>query len=159
VTGTLVGAVLYGFASAFLPALPVEPYLAGMVAALGTAAVPLGVAAALGQTAGKLVIFLGTRGVLRSERLRAWSSRHATKPKRFVWLRSASRRLTAVLDRPALATPVVFLSAALGLPPLLLVSVYAARTPMSAITFTVVCLLGRAIRFVLVAMAPRLVIG
>jgi hypothetical protein len=130
-----------------------------MVGALGTAAVPLGIAAALGQTGGKLLIFLGTRGVVRSERLQAWSRKRARKPKRFVWLRSANRRLIALLDRPALATTVVFLSAALGLPPLLLVSVYAARTPMSAITFTAVCLLGRAIRFALIALAPRLVIG
>ena len=148
----LAGAVGYGFVSAFAPVLPAEPYLAAMVATVGTAAVPLGIAAAVGQTLGKLVIFLATRGVLRSARLRSWLGRRRSSPGRFA-------AVVAWLDRPALAAPVLLLSAVVGLPPLLLVSVYAARTSMSAPVFTLVCLAGRSVRFVLVALAPRLVIG
>jgi membrane protein YqaA with SNARE-associated domain len=51
---------------------------------------------------------------------------------------------------------VVLLSAVAGVPPLLLVSVYAARTRMSTPVFGLVCLLGRAIRFVALAHAPHL---
>jgi hypothetical protein len=67
--------------------------------------------------------------------------------------------VVAWLDRPALAAPVLLLSAVVGFPPLLLVSVYAARTSMSALVFALVCLAGRSVRFVLVALAPHLVIG
>jgi membrane protein YqaA with SNARE-associated domain len=151
VIGALLGAVLYGFASAFVPVLPAEPYLAGMVATFGTAAVPLGIAAAIGQTLGKLVIFLATRGLLRSSRLRSRLDRRHSSPGRFV-------RLIALLDRPALAVPVLLLSGVVGFPPLLLVSVYAARTSMSALVFAVVCFVGRSVRFVLIALAPHLVI-
>lgn len=148
----VAAAVGYGFASAFVPVLPVEPYVAGTVA-LGAAAVPIGVAAAVGQTLGKLVIFLGSRGALRSARLRAWLTRRDGERRP-----STTRRLIAWLDRPAWAIPVVFLSASVGMPPLLLVSVYAARTAIGAPMFAVACLLGRTARLVLVALAPAAIL-
>lgn len=60
---------LTALVSAFFPVTPVEPYLLGLVAATGYGPVGLGIAAAVGQTVGKTVIFLGARGVIRSERL------------------------------------------------------------------------------------------
>lgn len=60
---------LTALVSAFFPVTPVEPYLLGLVAATGYGPVGLGIAAAFGQTIGKTVIFLGARGVIRSERL------------------------------------------------------------------------------------------
>ncbi|THV27234.1 hypothetical protein [Glycomyces paridis] len=169
---------LTGLVSAFLPVTPVEPYLVGLVAATGYGALGLGVAAAVGQTAGKTVIFLGARGAFRSERLRAWiakATRHREKnavaaggaapPDRPVRRRAArvlkpvgaaARRLTVLLDRPALVVPILFLSAMTGLPPLLATSVYIAGTRISTPVFAVVCLAGRSVRFVAIAYAPQL---
>ena len=72
-------------------------------------------------------------------------------------IRTAGVRLTALLDRPALSAPIVLLSATVGMPPLLLVSAYAARTRMTAGLFTATCLLGRSIRFIAIAFAPQLI--
>jgi membrane protein YqaA with SNARE-associated domain len=165
--------------SAFVPAMPIEPYLVGLVATSHYHPVPLGIAAAVGQTFGKLLIFPGTRGAVRSSRMRRWGARAArrfTRPRceppaaptprswAVRWWRASSRpvvaagrRLTALLDRPLLTAPIVFVSAAAGVPPLLVTSVYAARTPISVLAFTLACLLGRSVRFVALASVPLLV--
>ncbi|MCH7229574.1 hypothetical protein L0U85_01660 [Glycomyces sp. L485] len=182
---------LTGLVSAFLPVTPVEPYLIGLAATTGHGPVGLGIAAALGQTAGKTVFFLGTRGALRSTRLRQWAHaagrrRHrepagriedsSGEPQDPVSTRSrtaagarwrglaepigaAAGKLTALLDRPALTVPILFLSAVTGLPPLLATCIYTAYTRISAPAFVLVCLLGRSIRFIAVALAPHLLMG
>jgi hypothetical protein len=66
-----------------------------------------------------------------------------------------SKRLIALLDRPVVAAPTVFLSALVGIPPLLATSVYAAGTHMTAATFGAICLLGRSIRVIAIALAPQ----
>jgi membrane protein YqaA with SNARE-associated domain len=158
----LLATLLAGFVSAFVPLTPIEPYLVGLVAATGYAPLPLGIAAALGQTVGKLLTFLAARGALRSDWLRrrlarrkrpeADSKETAARPSR--WWRTAARRLMAQLDKPLLTAPIVLLSAVTGVPPLLATSVYAARTRISTVMFTAACLLGRAIRLVAIAYAP-----
>ena len=70
---------------------------------------------------------------------------------------AASKRLIILLDRPVVAAPIVFLSALVGMPPLLVTSVYAAGTQMSAATFGAICLVGRSIRFIAIALVPALV--
>jgi membrane protein YqaA with SNARE-associated domain len=72
---------------------------------------------------------------------------------------AASNRLIILLDRPVVAAPTVFLSALLGMPPLLVTSVYAAGTRMSAATFGAICLAGRSIRFIAIALVPQLVMN
>ena len=161
-TAGVLSAVLSAFAvaalSAFVPVTPVEPYLVALAAG-GQPTVAVGIAAAAGQTAGKLVIFLATRATLRSGTVRGWAARWGARFSR----RSRSpakpgrlRRLTALLDRPSLVVPTVLLSAVTGVPPLLAVSVHAARTRVSAPVFALCCLAGRAIRFVAVASVPGL---
>jgi membrane protein YqaA with SNARE-associated domain len=56
---------------------------------------------------------------------------------------------------PRQATSVLLVSAVTGFPPLLAVSVYLGRTPMRPVAFAATCLLGRTIRFVTIALAPR----
>jgi hypothetical protein len=56
-----------------------------------------------------------------------------------------------------LSAPTVFLSALVGMPPLLVTSVYAAGTQMSAATFGAICLVGRSVRFMPVYVHQRLV--
>ncbi|THV40672.1 hypothetical protein [Glycomyces buryatensis] len=58
--------------SAFVPVTAIEPYVVGVAATTGCSPVGLGLAAAIGQTAGKTTVFLGARGALRSARLRRW---------------------------------------------------------------------------------------
>jgi membrane protein YqaA with SNARE-associated domain len=186
-------------ASAFVPAIPIEAYLVAVITTTGTDPVALGIAAGLGQTAGKLLTFLAARGVIRSSRLRRWLGRRpgsgsadgspprrtgartrrrlavagepvaaalrcAVPPALGRWSRAAARsasagskRLIILLDRPVVAAPLVFLSALVGMPPLLVTSVYAAGTQMSAATFGAVCLVGRSVRFIAIALVPQLV--
>jgi uncharacterized membrane protein YdjX (TVP38/TMEM64 family) len=154
--------------SAFVPATPMEPYLVGVVATTDHAPLLLGVAAAAGQATGKLLLFLAARGTIRSGRLRRWLDqrigKRTNKPggvasgkPRCAWLARRAALLVALLDRPALTAPIVFLSAVSSLPPLLVTSVYAARTRISARTFGAVCLVGRSIRFVTIAFVPHLI--
>jgi membrane protein YqaA with SNARE-associated domain len=154
VLAALLSTLAVGFGSALLPAIPVEPYLVGLVVTTGSAPVLLGLAAAVGQTAGKLLIFLSVRGAVRSAWLRRLLARRADRPPSA--LGSAGARLAAALDRPLLALPVVLLSAVVGFPPLLLTSAYAGRTRMPASWFALTCLLGRSVRFVAIALAPQL---
>ncbi|GIJ44912.1 hypothetical protein Val02_17980 [Virgisporangium aliadipatigenens] len=163
--------VAWGTMSAFLPATPVEPYLLGLMATTDAHPVPLGIAAALGQSAGKLIIFLSARGVLNSSRLRAWRDKRAAVPapevarertsfrRMLARVGDAGRRLLALLDRPALTVPIVLLSAVTGLPPLLITTVYAARTAVSGTVFGLTCLVGRSARFVAISVAPTLFLG
>jgi membrane protein YqaA with SNARE-associated domain len=74
-----VTTMLVATVSAFLPAVPIEPYLLGAVAATGHSGLLLGIAAGVGQTVGKVLIFSGTRGTLRSAALRRWIDRHAAR--------------------------------------------------------------------------------
>jgi hypothetical protein len=153
-----------GILSAFVPFTPVEPYLIAAAATTGAAPITLGVAAAAGQSAGKVLIFLAARGAIRSPWLqdRLSSARHPeinppgrvrtmlAKPK------AVTGRLVESLSRPRLATPVLLVSAVTGFPPLLIASVYLARTPMRLTVFAATCMIGRTIRFVTVALAPGL---
>ena len=132
--------------SAFVPVTPVEPYLV-VLAADGRPALLMGIAAAVGQTAGKLLIFYAFRATVRSGPVRRWVAKRYSRP---------PGRVRKLLDRPALVAPTVFVSAVTGLPPLLVVSVHAARTPISAPVFALCCLAGRAIRFVAVMLVPNL---
>jgi membrane protein YqaA with SNARE-associated domain len=156
--------LLVGATSAFLPVSPVEPYVIAVVATTGDAAWILGTAAGAGQTVGKLLIFLAARGTLRSTwvrrrltpaahqpRLRERTKIPATPGMVKRWTTAAITRLA----RPRQAT-VLFTSAVTGLPPLLITSVHAARTSMSAVVFGITCLAGRTIRFSLVASVPGL---
>ena len=188
--------------SAFVPAIPIEAYLVAAVTSTGADPVALGVAAGLGQAAGKLLTFLAARGVIQSSRLRRSLKRRTDppgsgpadgSPPPNIWARTrrrvaagrerlaaalsravppaigrwsraagryagaASKRLIILLDRPLVAAPTVFLSALLGIPPLLVTTVYAAGTHMSAATFGTVCLAGRSIRFIAIALLPQLV--
>ncbi|MBL7253911.1 VTT domain-containing protein [Paractinoplanes lichenicola] len=150
----VLAAAAVGLLSAFLPFTPAEPYLIAAAATTGAPGVALGVAAAVGQTAGKVLIFLAARGVVRSPWLRRRSEKRTGKEPGKVGRLLA--RLIAIMDRPRQAIGMLLAGAVTGIPPLLAVSVYLGRTPMRPAVFAAVCLLGRAIRFVTIALAPHL---
>jgi membrane protein YqaA with SNARE-associated domain len=173
VISTLLSTLLLSALSAFVPVTPIEPYLVVLATAGHQPAVPLSLAAALGQTAGKALIFAATRATIRSGRVRRWASklagRYTRSPARqpgndasgggrnyLGRFRRASQRLVARLDRPGLVVPTVLVSSITGVPPLLAVAVHAARTRISAPVFAACCLTGRTIRFLVITLVPGL---
>jgi hypothetical protein len=155
----VLAAAAVGLLSAFLPFTPAEPYLIAAVATTGAPPVALGVAAAAGQTAGKVLIFLGARGAIRSPWLqrRFGRQRPPGRPRPLLARpKAAGARLVQVMERPRHATGVLLVSAVTGFPPLLAASVYLGRTAMRPAVFAATCLLGRTIRFTTIALAPQL---
>jgi membrane protein YqaA with SNARE-associated domain len=172
--GLVVGAV-----SAVTPFLPVEAYVLGLsVTHSSTAAVGGAVAAAVGQTAGKLVLFTAARSAGQSRwisRLRGRGAKAAAEvaaadarddPLPPDASRRTLRRVGAGIRRADAAgigllsgragTGVVLVSGAVGLPPLLAIAFYAGTSTMRVRGFLVACLVGRTIRFVVLALVPDL---
>jgi membrane protein YqaA with SNARE-associated domain len=137
----VLAAVAVGIISAVLPFTPVEPYLVAVTAAGHGQPIALGLAAAVGQTAGKLTLFLASRGAVRV----AWLRRKLDS------VRRAGRHRRPPPDRPWPSAALLAVSAVTGLPPLLASTVYFGTTRMRPAVFTAVCLVGRAIRFIAVA--------
>jgi len=134
---TVLLALATGTASALLPFVNAEVYA---VAAGGRSspdfAVLVVAALALGQTAGKLALFeAARRGRSRARPPGRWTER-ATRALR-------SRRT---------GHPVVLASAALGLPPLLVVSLAAGASGQRRWEFALLCLVGRTARFAALAL-------
>ncbi|MFV2085788.1 hypothetical protein [Micromonospora sp. LOL_021] len=201
----LLATVAVGALSAVSPVTPIEPYLIALTATTSYQPVALGVAAALGQTAAKLAMFLASRGVIRSPWLRRWldkrTARKATATtsvaaadgttmadttpadgrttdgrSRAGWFRRIGPAVGGRLPQglrsrlsgwaawvarehrrlyePAFVVPTLFASSVIGVPPLLVTTVVAGGTRMPASVFTVVCFVGRSIRFVALAMVP-----
>ena len=123
----VLGALGAGVASALLPLVNAEVY-AALAATRSHAwlAVGLVLSLAAGQTTGKLVLFESAR-------------RGAT---RFAATLSQSRWAGRVTG-----PPVVLLSAAIGLPPLAIVSLAAGAAGQPRWLFAMLCLLGRTARF------------
>jgi membrane protein YqaA with SNARE-associated domain len=140
----LLGLLAVGFASALIPLVNIEAYLGvrGAVSA-GSAAESLwllGLTAAVGQMAGKLVWYrLGASSLHWG-----WVRRRVETPSAQARL-SRWRRRTA--DRPVLAGALVFGSAFGGLPPFAILAVVAGQLGMSLTLFVTLGLLGRWLRF------------
>ena len=141
--GSLGLAGATGLASALLPVVNAEAYALVNAARPGPASVwPVVVALAVGQTAGKLVLFESARrGAV------AWLSRlhrPGKQPRRAGrWTGRASTWLRSRWGGPA----IVLSSAAVGLPPLAAVSLAAGAAGQRRVVFGVVCLVGRTARF------------
>ena len=145
----LLGGLGYGIVSAFIPLLNAEAFVVA-AAAGGESAAWWGVAGvSLGQTVGKVAIFVMVRKGVHRRFLRERRRRPAQQPSS-AWrlkLRDWSARLLLHLDRTWVGGLVVLVSASAGVPPLAVVAVVAGlrRTPLAM--FTVAVLLGRAARF------------
>ena len=129
------------FLSALVPVVNAEAYLGGVgivVAGVGVWAVSA--AAALGQTAGKVIwYFLGRSSlqwgwVRRRTESAAWQARFAT------WQRRTR-------GSPLVVSALVFVSAVVGLPPLAVISVLAGQLAMPLAFFVSACFAGRLLRF------------
>ena len=94
---------------------------------------------AIGHTVGKCALFLVVRHELRLPR---GGGRVGAK------LREAEERLDRTVERgPWVVSVMLLASSAIGIPPLLILTVLMARTSYSFLAFTVICLVGRLVRF------------
>jgi membrane protein YqaA with SNARE-associated domain len=132
----------------------------------------------VGQTVGKVLLFYTARGAAGSrwlQRLRDRGAKEAAEitaaeeageqppggPVRRAlrpvgrWLKRVNALGIALLSG-RWGPGVVLLSGAVGIPPLLAIAFYAGTSKMSVRAFVVTCLLGRAIRFVALALVPDL---
>jgi membrane protein YqaA with SNARE-associated domain len=141
------------FGSALFPLINIEAYLLGLGAVSDVGLVPAALAAAAGQTAGKVLVFLSARKALtwhRLERLRSRKSADKGPHRWDAWVqRLAPHRQGAFL--------LVLVSASVGLPPLLLVAAVAGGTRMKTLSFAVACMVGRFARFAALLAVPGLV--
>jgi membrane protein YqaA with SNARE-associated domain len=172
--GLVVGAV-----SAVTPFLPVEAYVIGLaVTRVPGVAVAGAVAAAVGQTAGKVLLFYTGRGASGSRWLRRLRDRGAKEAAEITAaeeagedppggpVRRALRPVGHALKRANAAGiallsgrwgwAVVLVSGAVGIPPLLAIAFYAGTSRMHIRTFVITCLVGRSLRFVVLALVPDL---
>jgi membrane protein YqaA with SNARE-associated domain len=173
--GLVVGAV-----SAVTPFLPVEAYVIGLAVTRSPAVAVAGaVAAAIGQTVGKVVLFETARSASSSRWLRRLRDRGAKEAAEVAAAAAASgadpaggpvrrafRRLGAWLRRANAAgiallsgrwgPVVVLVSGAVGIPPLLAIAFYAGTSRMSVRAFVLTCLAGRTTRFVVLALGSSL---
>ena len=164
----LLTGLAIGLVSTVVPVLAVEAYV---VSAALTTSLPLALgaatAAALGQTVGKVAVFVASRRAGerwhsedRVRRPPRWSSRRkrsrtpgAREVRARQWVADVNAHALRLLGgRPG---PVVVLaSGAVGMPPLLLVAGYAGLSTMRVGTFSAVVLLGRVGRFAALVLLP-----
>jgi membrane protein YqaA with SNARE-associated domain len=133
-----------GFASALVPVINIEAYLAVRAAVTDVSSVwTLSFVAAVGQMVGKLIWYQ----IGASSLGWGWVRRKVEKPK-------AQARLALWRDRthqrPVLAGGLVFVSALVGLPPFAVLAVLAGQLRMNLTLFLTLGLVGRWLRFVVV---------
>jgi len=147
-------ALATGVGSALLPLINAEAY--ALVTAAGATSLTVAavvVALSVGQTIGKLVLFetarRGSGRLPRLTRRRPSASARATRWTERVggWLRS---------DRTG--PPVVLAAAAVGIPPLAIVSVVAGAAGQRRRIFIPLCLVGRLARFTVLVL-PLVALG
>ncbi|MBB5157883.1 VTT domain-containing protein [Saccharopolyspora phatthalungensis] len=136
------------------PLVNIELYLLGVVSTVpGVSWWALGLAAAVGQVAGKTLFYLaGKGGFTLGERLR--ERVEAKRRGRWAaWFEKFHRRTE---ERPWWGLGVLFLSAIPGIPPYSLMCFLSGAAGIPLTGFLVASLIGRSLHFLIVAGAPEL---
>lgn len=129
------------FVSAFVPAVNAELLLLGLAAAAPPVWIlPVVMLTTIGQMAGKLLLYLAARGVVRLPGGRAGA-----------WLERAAAR---VEGHERVGGTVLFASAFTGLPPFYLTAIGAGFTRFHLGQFLLLGSAGRFLRFAAVALVP-----
>ena len=138
---SLIWATLgYAILSSVVPVFNIEIYLAAIATQVSPAeALPLALAAGLGQAIGKLVWYWS---VVKSMQI-PWMQRRLANEKRQAQLATWERRIAG---RPFLAGGVTFFSGLVGIPPLLVMGVAAGVVRMNLWIFFVAIVLGRGLQ-------------
>ncbi|MGH3909129.1 MAG: VTT domain-containing protein [Pseudonocardiaceae bacterium] len=143
--------------SALVPVVNAEIYLVGLVTQQPQLAWWLvGLTAAAGQMAGKLVFYYTGRGSLRLPGRLSRLRRASDPARRGRWSARLDRLQETCRDRPVWTAGVLVTAAGVGLPPFAATSFVAgvARIPVG--TFVVTGLTGRFVRFSAIAVSPGL---
>ncbi len=128
-------------ASALIPVINIEIYLAALTTQVGPAqAVALSISAGIGQTLGKIVWYYGAARFMESR----WIQKKFADP---TWRARYDRWHTSMEGRPWWAATLVFASAFLGVPPLLIVAIVAGSLRVPMWVFAPSILIGRTLRF------------
>jgi membrane protein YqaA with SNARE-associated domain len=150
-------ALAFGIGSAVVPFMDAETYLVGIGVSHALNPFVASVGVALGQTAGKVAMFVAVR--YRHE----YRDRHNSKEPKALDLdtrwgrfrqryRDLSKRLLDLLSHARFGVPVTLLSATASVPPLYAVALVAGASRMRLLTFAATVLAGRLIRFVLLSL-------
>ena len=151
----LLSSLGFGLVSAVVPIASAEVYVAASQVTAVAGPIPIAVGVGIGQSVGKLLLFLAIR---RGRDF--WLVRRRDRPVRTpaeagrfrAWLRRLVARLLELVGSHVWGLPIVLLAAVIGLPPLYAVTLLAAASRMRAPWFCLVVIIGRVTRFVLVAL-------
>lgn len=151
--GELLTSVGIGVLSALVPLVNAEAYIVASQVSTLAGPIPVAIGIGLGQTIGKVLLFLGVRRgkqfrVVRRERAKLRRQEVGPFRRR---LRRAATTLLALVGQERWGVPIVLLAALTGIPPLYAVALLAGATRMRLGWFTLAVLVGRVARFVLVA--------
>ena len=148
--------LLVGFGSALLPFINIEAYLGALgVAQLGNGTwslVVVSLAAGLGQTAGKVVLYFAADWAMRLP----WIAKKMATPK---WQASYERWRVRIDEHPGQTALLLLASAGLGFPPLLVIAVLAGHLRVNIWLFISTCLVGRWLRFLVILGAADWIVG
>lgn len=150
----LLASVGFGVVSAVFPPANAEAYVIASQMSAIAGALPIAVGVGIGQTVGKVTLFLGVRRGKESRfvhRQRAKVRARKLGPTR-QRLRAILHQLLFLVGTKRWGLPIVLLAAVVGMPPLYAVSLLAGATKMRIGWFSLVVLGGRLARFILVAL-------
>ena len=149
----VIGTFLFSIASALVPILNVEAYLAAVaLKAHSLSDWQLALVGGVGQGVGKIVWYFAG---IHSLKLR-WIRQKMETEK---WQLSYERWHERIVGRPILAGAISFASAVTGFPPLAVIAVLAGTLRMNFPIFIVTVVAGRTIRFWLVLAGVGMVFG
>jgi len=149
----VIGTFLFSIASALLPILNVEAYLAAVaIKAHNLSDWQLAAVGGAGQSVGKILWYLAGMESLRIRRIRERMESEK-------WQAAYERWHARIVGRPMLAGGITFASAVTGFPPLAIIAVLAGTLRMNFPIFMVTVFTGRTIRFWLVLAGVGLLFG
>jgi membrane protein YqaA with SNARE-associated domain len=149
----VIGTFLFSVASALLPILNVEAYLAAVaLKAHNLSDWQLAAVGGAGQSVGKIFWYIAGRESLRIRRIRQ-------KMETEKWQVSYERWHERIVGRPVLAGTISFGSAVTGFPPLAVIAVLAGTLRMNFPLFLITVFAGRTIRFWLVLAGVAMLFG
>jgi membrane protein YqaA with SNARE-associated domain len=149
----VIGTFLFSIASALLPILNVEAYLAAVaLKAHNLSDWQLAAVGGAGQGVGKILWYVAGKESLRIRRIRQ-------KMETEKWQLSYARWHERIVGRPVFAGAISFTSAVTGFPPLAVIAVLAGTLRMNFTIFIVTVFIGRTLRFWLVLAGVGLLFG
>jgi membrane protein YqaA with SNARE-associated domain len=149
----LLTSIGFGTVSAVVPIVNAEAYIIASQMSAVAGPIPIAIGIAIGQTVGKLLLFLGVR---QGKELSFVKHRREVRKQRLVGpararFRAVMAKLLDLVGQERWGLPIVLVAAIVGFPPLYAVALLAGATTMSPVWFGLTVLVGRLCRFLLVA--------